>query len=384
MKNKIFIENLEVYILQVPEDKRPYWVSHFKVPQANEILVKIKTNYGHEGFGMATSYTDIKPIIEPFKNGIAEEIIGEDPFSPEILYNKIFKLTDTKKSNEKKWSRESIIRISSALDIACWDLIGKKSKLPLYKLFGGFRNQVPCYVTCAYYRDGKDNKELKDEIHKLLDDGHKGFKGKVGGLSLKEDIIRMEIIRDIIGKDKDFMIDVNRAWDLKTAIEAAKAFEPLKPTWLEEPIRWEDDKRGLRELSKRTTIPLSGGESELTSFGCRSLLEENAIQILQFDCTMFGGFTHGKKLASICELNHIDVAPHHDCYIHASLVASTPAGRILESFPDPERDPLQAELFENPHKIKDGVMYLNDQPGLGLKLSDVALKKFAKPVYNTH
>ncbi|MBL61334.1 MAG: mandelate racemase [Candidatus Pelagibacter sp.] len=384
MKNKIFIENLEVYILQVPEDKRPYWVSHFKVPQANEILIKIKTNYGHEGFGMATSYTDIKPIIEPFKNGIAEEIIGEDPFSPEILYNKIFKLTDTKKSNEKKWSRESIIRISSALDIACWDLIGKKSKLPLYKLFGGFRNQVPCYVTCAYYRDGKDNKELKDEIHKLLDDGHKGFKGKVGGLSLKEDIIRMEIIRDIIGKDKDFMIDVNRAWDLKTAIEAAKAFEPLKPTWLEEPIRWEDDKRGLRELSKRTTIPLSGGESELTSFGCRSLLEENAIQILQFDCTMFGGFTHGKKLASICELNHIDVAPHHDCYIHASLVASTPAGRILESFPDPERDPLQAELFENPHKIKDGVMYLNDQPGLGLKLSDVALKKFAKPVYNTH
>ena len=126
MKNKIFIENLEIYTLQVPEDKRPHWVSHFKVPQANELLVKIKTNDGHEGFGMATSYTDIKPIIEPFKNGIADEIIGEDPFSPEILYNKIFKITDTRKSNEKKWSREAIIRISSALDIACWDLIGKK------------------------------------------------------------------------------------------------------------------------------------------------------------------------------------------------------------------------------------------------------------------
>ena len=194
----------------------------------------------------------------------------------------------------------------------------------------------------------------------------------------------MEIIRDIIGDDKDFMIDVNRAWDLKTAIEGAKAFEPLKPTWLEEPIRWEDDKRGLRELSKRTAIPLSGGESELTSFGCRSLLEENAIQILQFDCTMFGGFTHGRKLASICELNHIEVAPHHDCYIHASLVASTPVGRILESFPDPERDPLQAELFENPHKIQDGILYLNDEPGLGLKLSDVALKKYAKPVYKSN
>ena len=384
MKNKIFIQNLEVYTLQSPDDKRPHWVSHFKVPSANELLIKIKTNEGHEGFGMATSYTDISPIISPFKSGIAEEIIGEDPFSPERLYDKIFKLTDTRKSNENKWSREAIIRISSALDIACWDLIGKSSNLPLFKLFGGFRSQVPCYVTCAYYRDGKDNSELKDEIQKLIADGHRAFKGKVGGLSLKEDIIRMEIMRDVIGSDKDFMIDVNRAWDLKTAIEGAKALEPLKPTWLEEPIRWEDDKRGLRELSKRTSIPLSGGESELTSFGCRSLLEEDAIQILQFDCTMFGGFTHGRKLTSICELNHIDVAPHHDCFIHASLVASTSAGRILESFPDPERDPLQAELFENPHKIKDGILYLNEEPGLGLTLSDVALKKYAKPVYKSN
>jgi L-alanine-DL-glutamate epimerase-like enolase superfamily enzyme len=251
-------------------------------------------------------------------------------------------------------------------------------------MFGGFKNQVPCYVTCAYYRDGKDNNELKAEIEALLAGGHKSFKGKVGGLSLKEDIKRMEVIRDVIGDDKNFMIDVNRAWDLKTAIEGAKALEEFKPTWLEEPLRWEDDKRGLKELSKRTMIPLSGGESELTSYGCRSLIEEQAIQILQFDCTMFGGFTHGKKLVSICELNHIDVAPHHDCYIHASLVASTSAGRFLESFPDPERDPLQAELFENPHKIRDGILFLNEEPGLGLKLSDVALKKYAKTVYKSN
>jgi len=381
MKNKTFIENIEVYILQGPKEKRPYWVSHFVVPNANEILIKIKTNEGHEGFGMATSYTNISPIIEPFKNGIADEIVGEDPFCPEKIYNKIFKLTDTKKSSEKKWSREAIIRISSALDIACWDLIGKKNNIPLYKLFGGFRDKVPCYVTCAYYREGKDNIELKDEIQKLVSNGHKGFKGKVGGLTLKEDIKRMEIVRENIGPDNFLMIDVNRAWDLKTAIEGAKALEYLNPAWLEEPIRWEDDRRGLRELSKRTRIPLSGGESELTSYGCRSLLEENAIQILQFDCTMFGGFTHGKKLASICELNHVDVAPHHDCFIHASLVASSPAGRIVESFPDPERDPLQAELFENPHNISQGWLYLNDKPGLGLTISDDAFKKFAQLIY---
>ena len=68
---------------------------------------------------------------------------------------------------------------------------------------------------------------------------------------------------------------------------------------------------------------------------------------------MFRRFTNGKKLSALCELNHIDIAPHHDCYIHAPLVASTPAVRIVESFED-ERGPLQAQLFETSHKINNG------------------------------
>ncbi len=374
------IDRLEVYVLNNPDEVKPHWVSHFIVPTANELLIKIKTKDGYSGFGLATSYTDIAPIIKPFSNGLQDLIIGEDPFCPEKIYEKIFKLTDARLSSEKGWSREALIRISAALDIACWDLIGKASNIPLYKLFGGYRNKIPVYVTCAYYRDGKDEKELRDEIKKLVNIGHQSFKIKVGGLSIKEDAKRLEIIRDEIGDQKGLMIDVNRAWDLKTAIEGVKVFEKFKPTWIEEPVRWEDDKRTLRLLSKQTKIPLSGGESEVTIYGCRSMIEEDAIQILQFDCTMFGGFTNGKKLSALCELNHIDVAPHHDCYIHAPLVASTPAGRIVESFDD-ERDPLQAQLFENPHKMSEGWIYLNKKPGLGLEISDAALKKFGKLVY---
>ena len=95
---------------------------------------------------------------------------------------------------------------------------------------------------------------------------------------------------------------------------------------------------------------------------------------------MFRGFTNGKKLSALCELNHIDIAPHHDCYIHAPLVASTPAGRIVESFED-EGDPLQTQLFETSHKINNGQIYLNEKPGLGLEISENALKKFGKLVY---
>ena len=374
------IDGIEVYVLNNPKDVKPHWVSHFIVPTANELLIKIKTKNGNSGFGVATSYTDIKPIIKPFTNGLQDLVIGEDPFCPEKIYDKIFKLTDTRMSSEKGWSREALIRISAALDIACWDLIGKAANIPLYKLFGGYRNKVPVYVTCAYYRDGKDEIELRDELKKLIDIGHQSFKVKVGGLSIKEDAKRLETIRNEIGNQKDLMIDVNRAWDLKTAIEGVKEFKKFNPIWIEEPVRWEDDRRNLKLLSKQTDIPLSGGESEITIYGCRSMIEEEAIQILQFDCTMFGGFTNGKKLSALCEINHIDIAPHHDCYIHAPLVAASPSGRIVESFDD-ERDPLQSELFENQHKMSNGWIYLNENPGLGFDISEAALKKFGKLVY---
>jgi D-galactarolactone cycloisomerase len=319
-------------------------------------------------------------IVDALRSGIGEQIIGMNPLAPERLHQKLSGLTSQRLAHEKGWAREALIRIAAAADIACWDIIGKMAGLPLHRLFGGYRDRVPCYVTCAYYRDDKDLVELRDEMQMLKAQGHTGFKAKAGGLPLGEDIKRLELVRDVVGNDRDLMIDVNRAWDLATATQAARLLEPLKPRWLEEPVRWDDDRRELRLLSRRTHIPLSAGESEITGYGCRALLEEQAIQILQFDCTMFGGFTWGRKLAALCELNHVDVAPHHDCFIHAPLVASTPAGCIVESFTDPDRDPLQAELFENPPKIADGWVTLNDAPGLGLVLSGPALQKFGQRI----
>jgi D-galactarolactone cycloisomerase len=374
------ITRLEVFTLKAPQSGRPHWVSHFIVPTANEILVRIYTDEGIDGFGLATSYTPIDFAVKAFKSGIGDLIIGEDPLAPERVYKKLFALTTSRIASEKGWSREAVIRISSAIDIALWDIVGKAANLPLYRIFGGFRSEVPAYVTCAYYRDGKDDAELRDEVQKLVEQGHTGFKAKVGGLPLERDIERMALIREIIGDKKDLMIDVNRAWDLETAIRGAQLLEPLNPRWLEEPVRWEDDRRALKLLSNKTRIPLSGGESEVTSYGCRAMIEEQAIQILQFDCTMFGGFTEGRKMAGLCELNHVQVAPHHDCFIHAHIVAGSPAGCIVEAFTDPERDPLQAELFEDPPVIKNGMMTLKEQPGLGLTLSEAAMKKFSERI----
>ena len=82
-------------------------------------------------------------------------------------------------AHEKGWSREAIIRCSAAVDLACWDIIDKAANMPLYRLFGGYRNQVPVYATCGYYREGKDNAELRDEIQMMIDQGHQAFKVKI-------------------------------------------------------------------------------------------------------------------------------------------------------------------------------------------------------------
>ncbi len=374
------ITDVEIYILRAPEPARAHWVSHFVVPTANDLLVRLRTEDGLQGFGLGSSNTSVEASAMLFSQGLTDELIGEDALAPERIYQKVFALTHSREAFERGYTKDALVLAGAALDIALWDLMGQAAGVPLYRLFGGMRNAVPCYVTCAYYRDGKTHQELRDEMQMLKGQGHRAFKAKVGGLSLKEDLERLAIIREEIGDDAELMIDVNRGWTLETALEAAREMVPLKPRWLEEPVRWMDDARELRLLSAKTSIPLSAGESEQTGYGCRDLVEQGAIEILQFDCTRMGGFTMGRKLSALAELYHVQLAPHHDCFLHAHLVAASPAGLIVESFTDPERDPLQAELFEQPPQISDGLLTLNEAPGLGLTLSEAALRRYGTKV----
>lgn len=376
----MIISDIEIYLLGGPAEERPHWVSHFPVPAANELLVILHTDTGISGFGLGSSNTSLSATAAMFADGLNELIIGSDALAPERLYQKLFAQSWQSIMAQKGWSRGQLVLAAAAVDIAMWDILGKHSGLPLYRLFGGHRDQVPCYVTCAYYRDGKDLEELRDEMQMLAAQGHRAFKAKIGALDIEQDMQRLQVVREAIGESAELMIDVNCGWDLATALAAVQRLPEVNPRWLEEPLHWYDDRRLLKLLAQKTDIPLSAGESETSAQGCRALLEEQAIQILQFDCTRMGGFTMGRKLAALAELNHVDVAPHHDCFIHAHLVAASPAGLIVESFTDPERDPLQAELFENPPRIENGLLYLNDAPGLGLDLRRDSIEKYGQRI----
>ena len=375
------IEAIEVYILGGPaEESRPHWVSHYPVPAANELLVILRAEDGTTGFGLGSSNGPLDATAAMFADGLDEFIVGADARAPERLYAQLSALTWQRVAFEKGWGKPQLGLAAAAVDIAMWDLFGKLSGQPLYRLFGGHRDAVPCYVTCAYYREGKDEAELREEMQMLAAQGHRAFKAKIGGLEIDADMARLRAIRDVIGADAELMVDVNGGWDLATASRAVRLLPEVDPRWLEEPVPWYDDRRLLKLLAQQTEIPLSAGESEMTAHGCRALLEEQAIRVLQFDCTRMGGFTMGRKLAALAELNHVEVAPHHDCFLHAHLVAASPAGLIVESFTDPERDPLQAELFADPPRIENGLLYLKDAPGLGLELRPDTIEKYGRRI----
>ena len=94
------ITEIEFYVLNAPAEERPHWVSLFRVPNANELLIRMRSSDGVEGFGLATSYTDISPITKIVKDGLGEEILGMDPLAPEKLYQKLFGLTANRRAAE--------------------------------------------------------------------------------------------------------------------------------------------------------------------------------------------------------------------------------------------------------------------------------------------
>jgi L-alanine-DL-glutamate epimerase-like enolase superfamily enzyme len=168
--------------------------------------------------------------------------------------------------------------------------------------------------------------------------------------------------------DVAIMLDVNSAYDVPTAIEAARSFQPFEITWLEEPVAWFDPVFGLARVGGATSIPLASGERELHRFGCRDLIDHTPIRYLQFDCTRAGGMTEWLRIAAYASAHGVLMAPHHDPQIHGHLVAAVENGYILEVFPNTVRDPLWAGLFAERPQIVGGEVLLGDRAGLGIVL----------------
>ena len=382
------ITRLETYFLSCPLPQ-PVRTSTSTIAQVSEVIVTLTTDAGLVGVGEAhgpflfRQGSEGLRTVSDILHQITPLVVGEDPFNVERIWQSLFGLTYTSVRGVPNLARQQrpLITAMSAIDIALWDLMGKAIGRPVYALLGGaLRPRLPAYVTGFYYKDGEHLDDLVRETAFYLEQGYRILKIKVGGMTPEEDAERVRVIRKTAGDSVDLMLDANQGWDLPTAVRAARLCEPYNIFWLEDPMPWFDERHALQRLKAATRIPLAAGETEYTPFGLRTMLAEGLVDYLIIDATWAGGLTTWRKAAALAELYHIPMAAHHDPQIHVHALAASPTGFILESFADPNRDPLWFELFSERPAIVEGYMTLPDSPGLGLELRQTTLEKYGMKI----
>lgn len=316
-------------------------------------LLVIETDEGITGYGCSWA-------IE-FAESMGKAILGQDPLNNERLWQ----MTYVPKFIGR---RGTSCKTVSAIDIALWDIKAKAAGMPLYRLLGGAREKVPCYVAGGYYAQGKGIRELQAEMEQYLSWGVHAVKMKVGGVSMEEDRARVKAVREVIGPETTLMLDANCAYKFFEAIRFSHMVEEFDPYWFEEPVD-ADDYDGYRKVAAKSNIPIACGENEVTRFGFRDLISTGAVSILNPDAASLGGVTEFMKVASYADANGIILSPHGQQQLHIHLDCAVPNVNFAEFYP-PQYDAKVYEAFQNPVVFNpDGTVSPSQAPGAGLDIN---------------
>lgn len=342
------------------------------------LIVKVSTDAGITGIGeVDSSPLAVKGAIEgPFSHttatGLREVVVGEDPFETEYLWHKMYR------ANIYAGRRGIGIHAMSGIDMALWDIKGKALGLPIWKLLGGgFHKKLRCYASSLFGPTPQATGEL---ARRFRDQGFSAVKfgWDPMGQDAKTDIDLARQARKGLGDDADLLIDAGLVWDAKTALQRARAFEEFNIFWLEEPLR-PDDYEGYRRLSESTSVRIAAGEEESNRGSFLDLMDRGKIDIVQIDLTRCGGFTEAMKIASLAHDRGLFVANHgFTTYInvHAALhfLNSIPNAVIVE-FVAEENTRLRDQITRQKVCATDGFLQIPNEPGLGIELNEVEIKK---------
>ena len=339
------------------------------------LVVEVFTDAGFVGLGNAALAPQVtKQVIDVYLKSL---LIGEDPWDVERLWQHMYRKTIA-------FGRKGIGMVAiSALDIALWDLLGKSSKQPLFRLLGGrTKNRIPVYASRLY---SGNLDELAAEARRYKEEGYQAVKMRfgwgpadgAGGMQRNVDLVRT--VREAVGDSIDVMADAYMGWTLDYAKRMLPLLEPFHLRWLEEPVI-PDDVHGYAELKASSRIPIAGGEHEFTLYGFRELLEARALDYIQFDTNRVGGITQARKICALAEAHSIPVIPHAGQMHNYHLVMASLNSPMAEYFPmvDVEvGNELFWYVFEGEPKAIQGFVDLDDSiPGLGLTLNESRLSQF--------
>lgn len=260
----------------------------------------------------------------------------------------------------------------AGLDLALWDLRARAERVGVPTLLGRTREHLPVYGSGVnlHYSEA----ELAAQVRRWIDRGLDAVKIKVGRADLAEDVARVALVRDLLGPDRELMVDANQRWDVEAATTAMTALAAYRPAWIEEPLR-SDDTAGYRELAARIATPIALGENLHTVHRFREVIDAGVVAVVQPNVVRVGGITPFLRIADLAEESGVRLAPHLLPELSAQLALTLPGEVWIEDVEDAGFDALGILAARSPVRIDGAWASVAETPGLGLDLVDQTPQK---------
>ncbi len=372
-KGKTKIRDIQVMVLQGPE--RSY------------TLVKVTSDAGLHGIGEAYGSPGVG-----VKEGILElrpELLGKDPLGIDALWTGLGRRTDG--------SAHMLLRASSGIEMALWDLAGRTLGVPTTTLLGGrFRDRVRMYDHAAP-RDMMDPASCREWADRVKSDrsGFTAHKFSFPHTDPRSDPARdrsnrvlttteltrirrgFENCREAIGWDHDIMVHCHWEYDLRTSIQLAEAVEPIRPLWLEDPLP-PDYTEGWKRLVTAAKVPICTGENLVRRQAFKDFIINQGCDILHPDLRNTGGFLEGKRIADLADVFSLPMATHNTGGVVATMATAHWAGTVRNFLASEtvvgKRDWMDDVIVHEGPIIQEGFLTPSDRPGLGLELNPDVVK----------
>jgi len=335
-------------------------------------LVQISTDEGITGIG--ESHAPLAPqVSKAIIDGIlAHVLVGQDPLEIDVLWEKMYS-TMRLRGHSTGFMTEAI----SGVDIALWDIFGKVTNLPVYKLLGGaFRDKIKAYASGI---PGATSEQRIANAKKFIHErGFTALKMSIGRGNLEAEIENIAAVSDAISDEAHLLVDAHGAYDAYTAINLGRELEQLNVYWLEDALPPEDD-TGYKMLSDALDLAIAAGETECNRYQFRDRLSSRAIDIILPDICRAGGISECRKIVQFADSYNIPWAAHvsmgSPVHIAASLhlAAATPNFLICEC-PSGE-NPIGNNLLKEPIVCENGYFEIPQGSGLGIEFDEEELAK---------
>jgi galactonate dehydratase len=353
------------------------------------VFVKLITDGRVEGVGEAYCVPFEPHLVAKLIEDIFERFVrGTDPHDIEALWRRVYSAGYTQHPDL------TLMGVLSALEMACWDIIGKEANQPVYKLLGGRVHERLRSYTYIYARAGdrtdvyRDPDLAAERAAEYLAQGftalkfdpvgpYSAFDGRqlaLPDLDRSERFVRQ--LRAAVGNRADLLFGTHGQMTAAGAIRLARRLEPYDPLWFEEPVP-PDAPEEMAKVARATRIPIAAGERLATKYDFGRLLDAGAAAILQMNLGRVGGILEAKKISAMAEVRHVQIAPHLYCgpivgAANIQLATCSPNFLILEGI---ERwDGFHADLLRKPIQWEDGYVLPPTAPGLGVELNEAFIK----------